>query len=1273
MSTEFSDNEIVESGHSPIEEPALIPLSEAPLLGDTNPLIDHPTTASLPTTPSLPQAITIPSQTELIEQEEIKHTQQEPSESIRDTKDSQKYSNVDQSATLIPEGNLSNKENGGEIMMSQNGRGDASSEWMPEQHYNVYTCSTVTPSSQSVLQLKQYYTNLEQSTKSNASKLTEHTDHNGNYNNHEKKSHRRLRRNTYDKLLHCSISSNNRGEQIDPMEEFSYLKDGKMRTSVEELRKLFESGAFNEYNKKLIEEETVITSVEQNEHLNQLNRSKSFEPIKSLRMNSVEFRSRPPKFRTPSPKPCQLPTPPPLPLPPSMEFVNKSYEITNATNNENSSINKPKNKSRRKNKNYSSCWSQPAKPILSMSLPYRSRSLALDRKSEPVHLDRGCSLSRYRACSITQRSLSPLLNSLLKEDQINRSAQNTIARTTDGKNPKTRNLMKGNNGDNKVSEINKQNADQSLVQYDKYNLKPDQIVCVNPSSSDGVYVRSAVVYERVNDKPMPSEPKNFITTYVVSKWPSPSQATVQATNLWVAEQSLQHYKNKPSTPFRSQALSKISNMGLSNGPKDVQLYHSSPGDNPTQLKKATISQKDRGSAIQPRIKFGQPNQQHTYSHNRNTSLSPQPLPTPPPTELHPHILRCTSGHCSPTQQTRASQPCLNRSTRFDKGRYMTQNRPYLSRSWSVKSLSPPPPFRSQWLSSMSASRSRQKISDKSHSLTRERYSMPYTEPTCKQHRSREANKVINCIKHRSCVESHRMENARRLRDREKKEWIKRAEEISEDRQKYHEVRGSWSPPSMRSPPRSTPNNMEECTEKEIQQYVRQHSPPARSPHIVFPRYSPCYPQEYVRSLDKGIQCDTVDENDNRYQMTRQFSNNCIDTTPIAEDFDRKRAYFEELIRTNRNLAQCSFYSDCFHCSPGQTPKLSASSSWDSEINNLNSQNNLFMKRDCYAKDQTNHQQQHHKLENQSHHNVDHHHPQQIQLTCFRRPMQNLDYNYHECNDHSHNNQYLSTKYQYSHNNNNNDSSNANIINGNNNKTNSYPFTLCEPQQYASNIYLPFENTAFIEHDRDHLYLDKTFMHQINTSSTKHDYYAKAIHAMPKVAPNPPTYSSCNNGNMYSCHEPYESVIRYRNTSPLRVELEDSPNPTSPYNQYANLHVYPIRRTTHSPPCRFSSYATNQQYNSSSNQPQANQSRSQKHQQQRGDSLESLHCEQNDYADDQPKYYGRVKQIVQALDKQAAEINLRIDSVESVASPDRSRPLRRSHSDRFSYLMPRTSW
>ncbi|VDP63115.1 unnamed protein product, partial [Schistosoma curassoni] len=315
---------------------------------------------------------------------------------------------------------------------------------------------------------------------------------------------------------------------------------------------------------------------------------------------------------------------------------------------------------------------------------------------------------------------------------------------------------------------------------------------------------------------------------------------------------------------------------------------------------------------------------------------------------------------------------------------------------------------------------------------------------------------------------------------------------------------------------------------------------------------------------------------------------------------------------NRNLAQCSFCSDCYHCSPGQTPKLSAYSSWDSEINNLNSQNNLVTKRDFYSKDQPSHYQ--YNRHQQENHYGKHH---QRHISHFQKPNKNSAYNCHEYNH----NPYPGTKHHY------------NIYGTNNNN---HHFALGEPQQYASNTYLPFENPAFVEHDTNYSHLDKTSMNQPTVNSIKHDYYAKAINAMPKVAPNPPTYSNNNdNSNFYNYQEPYESFVRYRNISPLRIELEDSPNPISPYsNQFTTQRPYKIRKTIHSPPCRFANYTANENYNLSNYQ---------EHEKQR------------------------------ALDKQAVEYNSRIDSVESITSPDRHQPLRRSHSDRFSYFMPRTSW
>uniref|UniRef100_A0A095AYH0 Uncharacterized protein n=1 Tax=Schistosoma haematobium TaxID=6185 RepID=A0A095AYH0_SCHHA len=1241
MSTGFSenpisDNDIVESSHSPIEETDFTQQSTSPPLGDKT---TQPSTPPHSSSPILQPTATIltDTQAEIQKPEETQPIQPEFTEIITDRNKLEHCVQLDSSTNFVSKESSLDRENCDNNMTNQDDRGNISPNWIPEQHYNVYTCSTTTPSSQTVLRLKQYYTSLEESTKPCETKLTE--TNNNNRNSRNGRSLRKLRRNTFDRSSHRSNSKNN-GEQADHIENFSSFKDEKVNTSVEEMRKLFESGRFTDHNKKQTVAETVVTSKEQNEKSNDLNSSKPFKVIKSLPENTVEFHSRPPKFRTPSPKPFNLPTPPPLPLPPAIESVNKSYEINGVTNNNISSTNKVRNKMKCKNKNYSSCWSQPAKPILSMSLPFRSRSLAIDRKSDLTHGNRGGSLSRYRACSITQRSLSPLPNTLsFKDDQIDKAAKTNFSKSSDLKCSRLNNFTDTNT---KNTEFGKQESNHSTVHCNVCNVKPDQIVCMNPSSTDGVYVRSAVVYERVNGKPLSKEPKNFITTYVVSKWPSPSQATVQATNLWVAEQSLQQYDQRLPTPYRTQALSKLNTTAQSSESKEIQLYHSSPVDNLAKPKKNTMQQKDRSLVVQPRIKFDQHDHTRTFTHTRNRSLSPQPLPTPPSTELHPHILRCTSGQCSPSHQSRISQSFVDKPNNLDKVQRSTYHRPYLSRSWSVKSLSPPPPFRSQWLSSMSASRSRQKIFDKFHSLTRDMHPRINAESFCKHHRGREPNRIINCTKHRSCIESYRRESARRLRNHEKRDWVKRAEEISDDRQKYHELRGSWSPPVMRSPPSATPNNMEERTEKEIQRYIRQHSPPARSPRVSIPRYSSYYPQEYVKSLDKGIQCDSVEAGGCAYQAIDKYADDCIDTTPIAEDFDKKRAYFEELIKINRNLAQCSFCSDCYHCSPGQTPKLSAYSSWDSEINNLNSQNNLVTKRDFYSKDQPSHYQ--YNRHQQENHYGKHH---QRHISHFQKPNKNSAYNCHEYNH----NPYPGTKHHY------------NIYGTNNNN---HHFALGEPQQYASNTYLPFENPASVEHDTNYSHLDKTLMNQPTVNSIKHDYYAKAINAMPKVAPNPPTYSNNNdNSNFYNYQEPYESFVRYRNISPLRIELEDSPNPISPYNnQFMTQRPHKIRKTIHSPPCRFANYTANENYNLSNYQ---------EHEKQRGESLESLHCEQNEYIDDQPKFYGRGKQNVQALDKQAVEYNSRIDSVESITSPDRHQPLRRSHSDRFSYFMPRTSW
>ncbi|KAF7259693.1 hypothetical protein EG68_02355 [Paragonimus skrjabini miyazakii] len=923
-------------------------------------------------------------------------------------------------------------------------------------------------STASVVKLREYFTNLSQSSSTNI--LVEP---------------KRIRRRSY------TIPK----KSITPLQVDTDLNGDKYTglntsASVEELRQIFESGEMRTFERTHSLGHTVSPkpSIDQ-------------QPLRPSRVHhakSVEFFSRPPKYRTPSPRhQSNLPTPPPLPLPPSPELIEAHFR------RDRRDPRRYVNTKCRAPTNFVTSFNQSAQPIISMGLPYRSSG-----------------------------SIRPQTE-IKSSDKSVQSPCRTLVSTG----------------------VNHKWSDTDVIR-------------LSPNETDGVYVRSAVVYERVADQSQPGGPRHYVTTYVVSPGPYPSKSTVQATNLWVAENALLSVdKDQNLPPYRTNTLSRPE-------PNYTQPPIESFGRNHSStISTRQPSGRTRCTNQRPRsltVTSSEPRKCLRVSTRPST---PQPLPTPPSASLHPYILKCASQDGSPDRSTQVVFTGVDKAVQCNNHRVQSSSP---ARSWSVKSLSPPP-FRTPWLSSLKFSKSKQNSDCRQHTEveTYEEdgcYNLSKSYPVTHRYKpNEERNKVLSVWNSGQPRElgPYRMEKARTRAARERREWTRRAETLSRERRAYHEMRGSWSPPHIKSPARRIKNDLEEDTEREIRTLVKQNrplSPVPLSHRIVYVDHrgtqTPSQKHEEVQCGDQFRM--------NKHEPT-DYEETGVDTTPITENFDAKREFFEQLIRTNQMLARCSFCSDCYHCPPEQIPRYSSYSSWDSDLQNAaysavvaqrsNETQTEFPVQNLLSKDRSdpydcavNHSVSKYSLD-----------------VNFDKEMARPIKNYQRI-----------------------DTVNEPIWAG--------------PQQYVSSLYM---SSQLPHSTRWDMVNNRSFDRNQNTAgesiSMQHEYYAKPQNAMPKVAPNPPVDKEIVHTTQYNRWEP--AHLRHP-TKMSHAELVHSPTATGgPRNTVVCLtrQDYPIRSGMHSPPCRF--YTHNQQT-----------------------SLESLHDVSTTSAADLAAYRGRVKQIVGELNE-----------------------------------------
>ncbi|KAA0195414.1 hypothetical protein FBUS_03014 [Fasciolopsis buskii] len=977
--------------------------------------------------------------------------------------------------------------------------------------------------------------------------------------------------------------------------------------SVEELRQIFERPETEEPERELRPSMRQFTSFHHYPP----------QPVHNNMSKSVEFFSRPPKYRTLSPRPTNLPTPPPLPLPPSSPEMAPRAEH-------------PYNHNKVRSKNYVTRFSQCAQPIVSMHMPFRSRSLALDRHGWSSEMLQ----PRPRAGSITQRSVSPLPN----PNSRGRSRRKHVTHSSRSKqkcqqfvgvqgcgfqncdeNPHGRRSPR--RVINKATQSTNQVVPSSDV--DTVKLPGSDIIHLSPADTDGVYVRSAVVYERVADRTEHSDQRHFVTTYVISQGQSPSRSTVQATNLWVAEQALlsaggsQDGKQSALPPYRTQTMPRIeqetpTKLTGTHLPKRSQVTYSSyraPG---------------RPKSSRPRSRSLSTSRQAPVDETSAGYMQePAPLPTPPPAEMHRYMLRCSSQDASFDRfDQKTPQSGADKAVQWEEPYNLCRRKhsPSPARSWSVRSLSPPP-FRTPWLSSMGSVRSKRSTSkspypretkpgaeqdefeqlavyDGENLMTHHHCSRSHAHPCC------------CCSCSRSRIEAYDMERLREREARDRREWVSRAETVRRERQAYHQARGSWSPPALRSPARNTPNNLEEQTEREIRGRVRQHKPLSPVPVVPLPMYPmtrPLYDDEPV-AVDEAVQCDQsmmgIKGTNSQLNVDTSLPDG-IDTTPITENFNGKRAYFEELIKTNKMMARCSFCSDCYHCPHGQLPRISCSSSWDSEIQQTTSP--VYAKRNTVntCADYTQTGQSYIRYQDYSELN-------NRQAGPTTKAFSSAVYDSHESNSRE---PVTHRVYKV-------ESVREPIRNG--------------PQQYASSICLTSYPAQKASYNTRPSRAGKPYTSAFEGNSIQHDYYARPQMAMPKVAPNPP-------GDPIASTRPYYKwtpLCIDRVIQPLRAELIHSPTATTTnFVQNRSAHLprdcLPITDRPHSPDCRF--------YDGSRDVvPKA-------------DSWDSLNRARGE---SDSTYRGRVRQIVCELNERAMqETHLIDETYPAYSSPDLRRSVR----------------
>ncbi|KAF6775539.1 hypothetical protein AHF37_05315 [Paragonimus kellicotti] len=1002
----------------------------------------------------------------------------------------------------------------------------------------------------SVVKLREYFTNLSQPSSTNT--LV---------------GPKRIRKRSY------TISK----RSITPLEVDTDLNADKYTglntsASVEELRQIFERGEMRTFERTHSLGPTVSPKPSTNQQ--------PLRPSRAHHAKSVEFFSRPPKYRTPGPRhQPNLPTPPPLPLPPSPELIEAHFrrDRRDPRRYVSSKCRAPTN--------FVASFNQSAQPIISMGLPFRSRSLALDRLGDNYN-DTTKLKTRYRAGSITQRSLSPV-----ELPVRGRSLRRTMPHSSKsfqsyGVGEHERNTVRSGSGlvrqqtEVKTSDKSVQSPCRALVPTStNHNWSDTDVIRLSPNETDGVYVRSAVVYERVADQSQPGGPRHYVTTYVVSPGPYPSKSTVQATNLWVAENALLSVnKDQNLPPYRTHTLSRPEATPFQRA-NQVDA-HAAPNQRPRSL---TVTSSDSRKCLRVPTR----------------PSTPQPLPTPPSASLHPYILKCASQDGSPDRSAQVVFTGVDKAVQCNSHRVQSSSP---TRSWSVKSLSPPP-FRTPWLSSLRFSKSKQDDECRQHTEveTYEEdgcYNLSRSCPVTHRYKpNEERNKVLSVWNSRQPKElgPYGMERARTRAARERREWTRRAETLSHERRAYHEMRGSWSPPHIKSPARRIKNNLEEDTEREIRNLVKQNRPlsPVTLPHRIV--YVDHQSTQTPSQKDEEIQCGDPFRM-NKHEST-DYEKTGVDTTPITENFDAKREFFEQLIKTNQMLARCSFCSDCYHCPPEQIPRYSSYSSWDSDLQNA-----------AYS-----------AVVAQRSNETQTEFPVQTLLPKDRSDPYDCVINYPV------------SKY----------SADVNfgkemtrpVKNYQRIETVNEPIR-AGPQQYVSSLYM---SSQLPHSTRWDMVNNRSFDRNQNTAgesiSMQHEYYAKPQNAMPKVAPNPPVNKEIVHTTQYNRWEPAYSR---HPTQMSHAELVHSPTATGGSRNTVvclTRQDYPMRSGIHSPPCRF--YTHNQQT-----------------------SLESLHDVSTTSAADLAAYRGRVKQIVGELNERTFNRHNSTESLE-MYPPEVNHNLRRS--------------
>ncbi|CAH8435830.1 unnamed protein product [Dicrocoelium dendriticum] len=729
-------------------------------------------------------------------------------------------------------------------------------------------------------------------------------------------------------------------------------------------------------------------------------------------------------------------------------------------------------------------------PVVSVQLPFRSRSLALDRLGNSYEKRRGQKV-RYRAGSITQRSLSPVP---IQEECGNGRELRTGWNQCCGRSPTEQ-------CKNVKSFQMKQNTRTPPFRCTEVTPSNDPLssykdtIRLGPVQTDGVYVRSAVVYERLDNKPSNNGTKNFVSVYVVSQRPYPSHATIEATNLWVAENALLSTTQEQTLPpYRTQTLprSDLDPMpvhkqcctGAQNNAASAKNFRGQPTGRPFGLDMASSHRKKLPLFVEP-----------VYSEGL-----PQPLPTPPPVESHRYLLKCSSAENSPDRSALSHGRCNAKVLQKNRHKF-TSSSP--TRSWSVKSLSPPP-FRTPWVSSLRGSKTNLKSTALSVRID-DKKTYEENSKFARSFRSGGEQKSNG----RRPLDVRRTETTRIQDTRGRQECMQRAESISRERQAYHERRGSWSPPHLYRSVQSIPSDLESNTEHEIRGVQRHNK---LNSHVsLFDRSV----RERHQATQTGYEIEECTQTDRPDPTTDSIAvldvaDSGVDVTPITDNFDAKKKYFEKLIRTSQTSERCSYCANCFHCASRHTPRYSPYSSWESDL-----QGNVTQPSEMLSVYQS---------ETQSELPPKFNAMDNRQVSLYSTPPDKPW-------------------------------SASTLLGANRCWPQQYSSTLCVAPDPPHSTSWPFEYGNCYATNYDSSRTDR---------SIQHEYYAKPQMAMPKVAPDPPCRETSGNtlgrtsGNNYG-----RSTTR--NEYSYRPLTESRQYGTTNWLSYRE---YPNSQGIHSPPCRF---------------------------------------------------------------------------------------------------------